>query len=574
MAGRKQKDISNLVTFILIVILLNYIGSFVFERFDLTAEKRHSLSDATKEMLKELPDVIYIKVYLEGDFEPDIKRLRDATQEKLDEFRAYGGSNIHYEFINPNASEDEKTKNEIAQQLYKKGMRPTDVQDVSDEGMSRKTIWPWAVFTMRGMEIPVPLLKSTVGMAPEAMVNASIENLEYEMASAVQVLSTENPKRIVFIEGHGELNKFEVGDITMALSQYYAIDRVRIDGNLGALTKRVVDSTKSVVKNQYDLAIIAKPDSAFSDKDLFILDQYLMYGGKILWLVDPVFASMDSLKGRDVTMAIQQETKLEDQLFHYGARLNPNLVQDLQCTQIPIVAGMTGNQPQYKFYPWYFYPLLEPTGDHPIVKNLNLVKGEFTSTVDTVGSADIRKKVLLTTSKYTKLSNVPTRISLGILRYKPSPQQFNNSFQPVAILLEGQFESVFKNRIPPKIENSKEIAYRDTSDETKMIVVSDGDIIKNWVQKETGKIMALGYDRYTKQQYGNKDFLLNCINYLCDDNGLMDVRTRSFKIRLLDQALIKKDRTYWQMINVAVPVLLIAFLGLIQFFLRRKKYAS
>ncbi len=573
---QRKKDISNLGSFLLIIFLLNYIGTFVFERFDLTSEKRHSLSEATKTMLRDLDDVIFVKVYLEGDFEPDVKRLRDATKEKLDEMKAYGGSNIQYEFINPTGSPDEKTNAQVEQQLYDQGMRPTDVHDVTSDGTSDKTIWPWAVFSRGGMKLPVPLLKSTVGMNPNAMINVSIENLEYEMASAVKVLNTEKPRKIAFLEGNGELDRLAVGDISMSLSQYYAIDRISINQQLSALTERVVDSNSSVIQNKYDLLIVAKPDSAFSDKDLFIIDQYIMYGGKVLWLVDPVFASMDSLQGKDVTMAIKQETGLEEKmLFYYGVRPNPNLVMDLQCAKLKLVAGMIGNQPKYVFKDWYYFPLMNPDTLHPISKGLNYVKGEFTSTLDTVGRAPIRKTILLRTSQYTRLANVPSRIGFSILRYEPNVAQFNVQYAPTAVLLEGRFPSPFGNHhISSQISEAREIAFRDTSEATSMIVVADGDIIKNWVQRSTGEILPLGYDKNTKQTFGNRDFLMNCVNYLCGDIGLMEVRAKKFKIRLMDTKKVDTERIYWQAFNITVPIVIIVLLGLIQFFVRKQKFAK
>jgi len=298
-----------------------------------------------------------------------------------------------------------------------------------------------------------------------------------------------------------------------------------------------------------------------------------MYGGKVLWLIDPVFASMDSLMGENITMAIRQETNLDDQLFKYGARINANLIQDLQSTKIPVVAGFSGNQPQYKFFNWYFFPLLNST-QHPISKNLNLTKGEFTSTIDTVGSSEIKKTILLTTSAKTKTVNTPTRISLGILRFDPNPAQFNEPNQSVAVLLEGKFESVFNGRIPDNIENSKEIKFKPKSDDNKMIVISDGDIIKNFVNRETKQIMPLGYDRYTREFYGNKDFIMNCINYLCEDSGMMTARNRSFKIRLLDKVKVKAEKTKWQFINTIIPLLLLVAFGFIWNFIRKKKFTK
>lgn len=571
---KNSGDLNNLITLLAIIVLLNYVGSFVFHRFDLTSEKRYSLSEQTITTAENLEDVVYFKIYLESkDFTPELKRLRDATYEMMEELKAYGGSNIEYEFIDPNENPDQKSRDEFHQQLYKKGLRPTDLQTVDEDGQSRKTIWPWAILSYRGKELPVELLQSQLGGVAESMVNSSIENLEYELANGIKTISSGHVKIIGFIEGHGELDKYETGDIANELSKFYRVDRVRIDGKLSQLTERIIDSASTYVKNKYDLIIIAKPDSTFTEKDKFIIDQHIMYGGKVLWLIDPVFASMDSLMGENITMAIRQETNLDDQLFKYGARINANLIQDLQSTKIPVVAGFSGNQPQYKFFNWYFFPLLNST-QHPISKNLNLTKGEFTSTIDTVGSSEIKKTILLTTSAKTKTVNTPTRISLGILRFDPNPAQFNEPNQSVAVLLEGKFESVFNGRIPDNIENSKEIKFKPKSDDNKMIVISDGDIIKNFVNRETKQIMPLGYDRYTREFYGNKDFIMNCINYLCEDSGMMTARNRSFKIRLLDKVKVKAEKTKWQFINTIIPLLLLVAFGFIWNFIRKKKFTK
>jgi ABC-2 type transport system permease protein len=571
---KNSGDLNNLITLLAIIVLLNYVGSFVFHRFDLTSEKRYSLSEQTITTAENLEDVVYFKIYLESkDFTPELKRLRDATYEMMEELKAYGGSNIEYEFIDPNENPDQNSRDEFHRQLYEKGLRPTDLQTVDEDGQSRKTIWPWAILSYRGKELPVELLQSQLGGVAESMINSSIENLEYELANGIKTISSGHVKIIGFIEGHGELDKYETGDIANELSKFYRVDRVSIDGRLSQLTERIIDSASTYVKNKYDLIIIAKPDSAFTEKDKFIIDQHIMYGGKVLWLIDPVFASMDSLMGENITMAIRQETNLDDQLFKYGARINANLIQDLQSTKIPVVAGFSGNQPQYKFFNWYFFPLLNST-QHPISKNLNLTKGEFTSTIDTVGSSEIKKTILLTTSAKTKTVNTPTRISLGILRFDPNPAQFNEPNQSVAVLLEGKFESVFNGRIPDNIENSKEIKFKPKSDDNKMIVISDGDIIKNFVNRETKQIMPLGYDRYTREFYGNKDFIMNCINYLCEDSGMMTARNRSFKIRLLDKVKVKAEKTKWQFINTIIPLLLLVAFGFIWNFIRKKKFTK
>lgn len=574
--ANRNKDLSSLLIGVLVIVLLNFSASLFFERFDLTSEKRYSLSDASKELVNNLDDIIYVKVYLEGDFPAAYKKLRDETREMLDEFRAYSYGNLDYEFINPAESGDEKITKEIYQQLHKQGLRPTDLNEKTTDGFSNKLIWPGAIFFYRGKEIPVQLLKSKLGSNPISMVNSSIEGLEYEIANTIYTLTTENKPKIAFIDGHGELNKYETASLATSLAEVYSIDRIKINGELYSLTERtVIDSTKDyVVKPKYDAIIIAKPTQKFTEKDKFIIDQYIMYGGKVVWMVDPVFASMDSLQTSDVTMAIPMDLNLDDQLFTYGVRINSNLIQDLQAAPIPIVTGMVGNQPKTQLYPWYFFPLLTPANSHPVVNNLNAVKGEFTSTIDTIAKEGIRKIGLLKSSQYTKISSAPTRVSLSFLRFEPDQKQFSKGHQVAAALLEGNFESVFKNRVPPQLVEANEIAFREKSKPNKMVVIADGDIAKNPVNNRTNEFLALGVDRYTKQQYGNLDFMLNVMNYLCNDNGLMTVRTKKFKIRLLDNTVIKEEKTKWQLINTVLPVGMMLLFGVLHFFYRKRKYTK
>jgi ABC-2 type transport system permease protein len=325
---------------------------------------------------------------------------------------------------------------------------------------------------------------------------------------------------------------------------------------------------------KYDAIIIAKPTQKFSEKDKFIIDQYIMFGGRVAWLIDPVFASMDSLQNADVSMAIPMDLNLDDQLFTYGVRLNTTLIQDLQSAPIPVITGRVGNQPKQQLFPWFFFPLLTPANSHPIVNNLNAVRGEFVSTIDTIAKPRIRKTGLLKSSQYTKVSNTPTRISLGMLRYEPDQSQFNAGHQVAAVLLEGYFESVFKNRITPEIANSNEVNFKEESQFNKMVVIADGDIAKNFVNPKTSQYYELGYDRFTNQQFGNNDFMLNVVNYLCDDSGLMGVRSKKLTIRLLDKTILKKDKFKWQLINSVLPIGLIILFGLAHYYDRKKKFTK
>lgn len=557
--NNKLNSLIQLFAGIIVVILLNIIGNYVFHRFDLTTEKRYSLSPSTKAMLKDLDDVVYFKVYLEGNFPAGFKRLRNETKEMLDEFRAYGGDNIQYTFINPSEDGEGAKSKDIYEQLMKQGLQPTSLQVKTESGEQSQLLFPGAIVTYHDKLVPLQLLKNSVGTGEDEILNNSVQNLEFELASCLRKLTTKFKKKIAFIEGHGELSKEYVEDITKALEEFYVVERVRLNGQIGAL-------------KGFQAAIIAKPDSAFSEKDKFILDQFVMNGKKTMWLIDPVMASMDSLTKNNATMGLANPINLDDLLFRYGVRLNTNLVLDIQAAPIPVFAGYVGNQPQQRFYPWPYFPVAFPFSNHPMVKNLNAVKFEFASSIDTVGNRDIHKTILLATSKYSKVINTPARIDLSIMRKEPSPKEFNKSFEPLAVLLEGKFESNYKNRIAPEVEQIPEVNFKKEIAKNAMIIVSDGDIIKNQIQKSTGKVYALGYDRYTKQEFGNKIFILNCMNYLLDDSGLISIRSREIKLRLLDKTIIQASKLKWQIINIVLPVVLVLMYGIIANYRRKRKY--
>jgi ABC-2 type transport system permease protein len=416
-------------------------------------------------------------------------------------------------------------------------------------------------------------LRSQTYANEEELITRSVNDLEYEMTNTIRKLGTVIKPRICFIEGHGELDSLDTKDVTVSLEEYYAVERKRLDSNLTSLVLRAEKGDTVKFIPRYKAIIIARPDSAFSEKDKFIIDQYIMRGGKVLWLINKVDASMDSLNVYSNKFVYPIDLNLDDQLFRYGARVNPDLVADLRASVIPVVAGMVGNQPRFIPKRWPFFPLSLPASKHPVVNNLNATKFEFVSTVDTVGAPDIKKTILLSSSKRSRILNTPARISLNILRETPDPRQYSSSGLPFAVLLEGSFTSIFRNRMSPQILNSDKIGFLESSIKPgAMIVVGDGDVIKNSYSRTTGRMSPLGYDRYTGELFGNKDFILNCVNYLCDDSGLISVRSREVKLRLLDETQVKSSRTSIQIRNVLVPILLILISGLILSFLRKRKF--
>jgi len=570
----KRNSLIQLLLGVVIIILANIIGSFIFTRFDLTSEKRFSLSPATKELLKKIDDIVYFRVYLEGDFPAGFKRLRNSTKEMLDEFRAYN-KNIQYEFVNPSQSDDQKERNDTYQLLTEKGLQPTDLQVSTKGGREQQVIFPGAIANYKSNELAVELLNSQIGVSPEEVLNNSIQALEFRLASAIRDLTVVMKPRVAFIRGHGELENRDIYDIGQALSKQYTVSVVAIGGQIGSLTTRdSVSADKTRIINKYDAIIIAKPDSAFLEKDKFIIDQFIMREGKVLWLIDPVFATMDSLKNTTTTLGLSIDLNLDDMLFRYGVRINQNLVMDLNALPIPLRTGQVGNQPKIDFFPWLYFPVITPTENHPIVNNLNAVKTEFVSSMDTIRVPGIKKTILLKTSPYSRTVNAPALITLEILEKEPDERAYTGPPQIVAVLLEGEFKSNFENRIPPEILNSKEIGFIPLSKPTRMIVVSDGDVIRNQLHYSKGYPLPLGYDQFTGETFGNKDFILNSLDYLMDESGLISIRSRELKLRLLDMTRVNNNKFIWQAFNIFFPVLLVLIFGLVRNYLRKRKYAS
>ena len=573
---KKNQIVSFLVT-VVIVAVLNVIGSFVFTRFDLTSEKRYTLSPTTKDILNGLDDYVYFKVYLEGDFPAGFKKLRRETKEMLDEFRAYSKF-IDYEFINPSESGDESEIRETYNQLYRSGLNPTDLNIKNSDGSSKQmVIWPGALVSYRNnTEIAIDLLENQLGQSSEEALNASMQNLEFRLIDAVKKVTRLMKPNIAFIEGHGELGEQEVYDIAQTLSQNYNVGRVEIDGKIDALIHRTQNEDEDVKAfPSFDAIIIAKPTQPFDERDKFLIDQYIMHGGKVLWLVEPVLATMDSLQSQESTIGLEQDLNLDDMLFKYGVRLNRDLLLDLTCAALPIRTGQVAGQAQLEFFRWFYFPLLQAASNHPMVRNMNAIRADFVSSMDPTTSANgIDQIPLLKTSDYTKVSGAPVFITLAMLRQSPDQRMFSTKGKNVAYLLKGSFPSLYANRIPQEIVDDQATDFMEESVPTAMIVVADGDIIRNQIDIRTRRPLPLGFDQYTQNTYANKEFIENAISYLVDGEGLIDIRSRELKVRLLDKTKIDRERTKWQVINTLLPIALIIALGFVMAFIRKKKYSK
>lgn len=556
----KIQSITELLLVLALLVLVNLIFSGYFFRIDLTKEKRYSLSQASKDLAGKVDDVMYVKVYLEGEFPAGFKRLSKSSKEMLDEFRVYTNGNLQYEFLDPFADAGGKKTNDIVEELSSKGLQPTSVQIKKDDELSQKIIVPGAIFYYKGREYPINLLKGQFGANPEDVINSSIELLEYEIANVLRKATEKGGKKIAFLEDHGELERFDVADAVSELEQYYEVKRIPLS------------SIPPQELNNYAGVVIAKPTQPFSEFDKFKLDQYIMNGGKVLWLVETQIADMDSLNKEPFFMTGSYDLKLEDMLFRYGVRINANMVQDIQCEAIPILSTLANGTPQQKLLPWIFYPVAAPMDNHPIVKNIDHVWFQFANSIDTTASKKIRKTVLLRASPYSRTVSAPVRVDLNIARVNPDPAIFTAGGSPMAVLMEGEFNSVFQYRMGASADPS--LPFKSSIANNKMIVISDGDVIRNQRKKSTGEVFPLGYDRYTNQQFGNKRFILNCVDFLCDDSGLIDVRSKEITLRLLNKAKMKKEKVQWQLINMVAPIALILLFGFINGIVRKRRYAS
>ena len=562
---------------LLLVILVNILLSWVDFRIDLTQDKKHSISKETKQILTDLEDVVFIKIYLAGDFPTEFKHLQSELLNLLTSFKSIAGDNFDYEVIDPNNTNDESEKIDLFKQLVKDGLTPTDIEIRSTSSKSSQIIFPGALIYYKDRQQAVNFLKNSVTKQAGENINASVENLEYEFIAAIHHLAKNNIEKIAFLEGNGELTDKEVYDLTESvlqdndkLSYHYAIERFNIKEFEIDSSKMEADISKQILDlSSFKALIIAKPTIAFNMLEKFIIDQYIMNGGKILWLIDGVNATMDSLQKANSFIALKNDLNLDDQLFKYGVRINPNLIEDLRSTQIPIVTGYSNNMPQQSYFPWPYYPLLFSEINHPISKGLDAIKCDFASSIDTIQNT-IKKTILLTSSKQSRINPTPAKISLGILQNPPPIESFNKSQLPIAVLLEGEFESVFKNRILPKEQS---IDFKDKSKPTQMIVVADGDVARNSVSNN-GDIYPLGYDRFINYTYpGNKKFVMNAIHYLCDDVGLTQLKSKEIKLRLLDKEKIASNMFLIQFINIVFPLLLLLIATLLFLNFKKRKYA-
>ena len=551
-----------LVSF-LVIVLINIISSFYSYDLDLTQDKRYTLSKSSKNILNKIDDILTIKVYLDGDLPTGFQMLNSSINNFLTNCRK-NNSFIEFEFINPNDNNESKRK-EIYNQLQSQGLFPTDLTIKKTNETSRKIIFPGAIMYYKDKREAINLLENNFSISPQKNINNSIENIEFHFISAINKIIENKKDNIAFLTGNGELNSNQTFDITSSvnndnnnLNYYYNVEEFNIkEFEYDSIKNEPNISLQLKNLNRYKLLIIAKPTIPFNKLDKFLIDQYIMNGGKVLFLIDGTIASLDSLNNKDgYFIATKNNLNLDDQLFKYGIRINSNLVQDLRSTEIPVVTGYTNNRPLQELFKWPYYPLVSSGNIHPISKNIDGIKCNFISSIDTLKN-NISKTILLESSKNSRFVQTPSKISLGIIENPPPIESYNKGKLPLAVLLSGKFTSVFKDRIVPK---TTDIKFKKNSDSTSIIVIADGDLIANETNKN-GNIYPLGYDKFINYTFeGNKKFIINAIQFLTDNNGLINLRSKNIKLRLLNNDLITNYRILIIILNIFLPLILFLIL--------------
>jgi len=561
MKTAQKNNLKTLVVTIVILIVLNAIGSKFFSRFDLTQDKRYTLSQTSLRILKDVKEPLIVDVFLQGQFPGEFKKLQTETKQLLEEFKAYN-KDITFQFVNP--IENDEERDTIMASFMERGLTPINVT-VDDKGkQTQEVVFPWAIATYQGRSVKVPLLKNLMGASTAEKVVSSVQHLEYAFANAFNTIAKSKEKKIAVIKGNGEIHDLLMADFIKQVRENYYIGTFTLD----SVAKKPNESLTYLKK--YDLAIIAKPTERFSDEEKLVLDQFITNGGKALWLVDQVNIEMDSLyNDAGASLAFPFDLNLNDMFFKYGVRINPTLVKDLMATPIALATGEQGSATQYTQYPWFYSPMIYPESKNPIVSNVDGIKFEFANGIDILKN-DIKKTVLLQSSPYSRTVGTPVEVNLNMVTERPEKSEFDKKGSiPVAVLLEGNFHSMYENRVLPFAEKT----FLAQGKANKMIVISDGDVVRNQLDKNY-QPLELGYDKWTNKLYGNKEFLMNCVNYLLDDNGLINIRSKEVNLPLLDKEKVYADYTKSQFITVGLPIVILTVFGIVFTFLRKRKYSK
>jgi gliding-associated putative ABC transporter substrate-binding component GldG len=496
-----------------------------------------------------------VKVYLDGEELPGgFERLKRAVTETLEEFKVYGGTNINYKFINPNAETDKKKREEFYVELTKKGMNPTRVVDTKNGRQIENIIFPYALVSVGGYEVPVLLLKGTQGKTAEEKLNQSNENVEYELATAIRKLTLKERKKIGLLVEFTKLKPLSFSDLIASLQERYDLF--------------FIDAKSSPSFQGLDALILPKPDFPVDDSTKYKIDQFVMGGGSTLFFVDGLKVDSVSLEGN---FAQPLELNLTDLFFKYGVRINSNIIKDgASCAVIPLVVGDLGDKPNIQPVPYRYFPLINNFGKSLITNNLDLIFSRYVASIDTVRADGVSKTPLLMTSPYTKVLNAPAFVTFNDAQTDTEQAEYQGGVKTIAYLLEGKFQSLYKNRLLPNDPNFAD--FKAESKPTKIIICSDGDLIVNEFSQKTGNPLPLGYDKTTQHTFGNKDFVMNSIDYLIDEDGVIQAKGKEVKLRPLDKLRTRDERAFWQILNIGLPVALVLLFGFILQWTRRRKY--
>ena len=565
--GHGSQSFIRLGLVICILIFANIIANINDFHVDLTGDRRFSLTSPTKRQLTDLKDVIFVRCLMGGKLPAGVKRLQTETRKMLEEYKNIN-SNLDFKFEDPSVGGSNDERKKQFEEYKNAGLVPMRLRIVDDKEKSEQYIFPYCEFNYGSKKVIVKLLENEVpGMNPEMALNNSIALLEYKFSNAIQKLQSNEKPNIVFLKGHNELMPEETADLEQNLRAFYDVGRLDLDSIVGI---PVGDPHTSV-----DILIIAKPKTAFSEKHKFQIDQYIMGGGKIIWLIDRLNADLSGMQQKGEMLPQDYPLNIEDQLFKYGCRIQPNIVLDLQCAQIPMNVGAVGSAVQMELFKWWYYPVVAPSSPHPIVKSLDRVWLQFPSSLDTIKTkSDVKKTVILSSSKYSRVQFTPTKLNFEILRYPAEPDKFNKGNQPLAMILEGQFNSLYENRVTSEqlaVLEKLGMAYTPLSKNTKMLIVGDGDVARNEFDTNKG-MLPLGFNKFERYRYANKDFLLNAVEYMLDDKGIIEARGKDIKLRLMDGEKAKADANFYRIINILLPLLLVGLFGAFFLWRRKKRY--
>lgn len=547
-----------------IVLIASY---FAYEKFDLTEDNRFTLSENTIQLVENLDDVVEFKIYLAGEHLPaDLSRVKQAVEENLQELNELSDGYIEYEFIDLFGTITDK--DELNKELYRIQQLGITIMPMSFPNakgeLERFNVPIGAEVFYNGNLVPLKFIDQSIKGSKNNTYKKAIESLEYEISNSIKKLVNPISKKVAVLQGHGELGQYEIQDLATSLFEYYKTGPITLKDQYNI---ERVDALTGI-----DLLIIAKPQLAFSEKEKYVLDQYIMNGGKTIWMVDGTYgAELDSLRQSQTGMIYisPSNTGLNPILYKYGAKVNTDVVEDLQCTKIPIITTANNDNGRPQLFSWVYSPVVIANNEHIITKNLDPIKLEFSSTIDTVPAEGVKHTVLYSTSGRNRYKKTPTRVGFQETASGIKQELFKSPQKPVAVLLEGKFPSYFKNRISPKFASKAK--FIEKANHNKMIVISDGDIAKNWFIK--GQMMPIGTSEYTKDFFDNKKFVLNCINYLTNDEDLITVRSKNVQMRLLDGEKVKENKSTIVLLNMIAPSGLILFIALIIFWIRKRKYA-